>query len=139
VPVTLEWNDKAFQARLQRYIAQFPEQAEQAVFKVAARVLADTKVGWPVDTGFSRAAWVGPRRVGALEYQLSNSAPYAAVIEYGGYNLGPKTAPAGGETLPGRIYVNRGNYPRQRPAAPVRRALSKNYGVMGEELKKALR
>jgi hypothetical protein len=135
----LEWNDTAFRARLQRYIDAFPGQAEETVAKVALRVLADIKVGWPVLTGLSRASWLGPRKVAPLTYQLSNALIYSKIIEYGGYHLGPKTIPAGGETLPGNIMVQRGIFPRQRPAAPVRRALSKAYGVMGEELKKALR
>jgi hypothetical protein len=140
VPLELQWDDTAFRDRLNRYVAQFPAQAEQVVFKVGARVLADIKVGWPVDKGASRAGWLGPRQIAPLTYQLSNPFVYARVIEYGGYpSPGPKTAPAGGETLPGSIAVNRGNYPRQRPAAPVRRALSKNYGIMGAELAKALR
>jgi hypothetical protein len=137
--VAFTWDDTQFAARLQRYVNQFPGQAEETVAKVALRVLADIKIGWPVDTGASRAAWVGPRKVAPLAYQLSNAFVYAKVIEYGAFGLGPKTVPAGGETLPGSITVNRGIYARQRPAAPVRRALAKAYGVMGAELAKALR
>lgn len=137
--VTLEWNDAAFRERLARYVGTFPGQAEQAVFKVAARVLSDIKTGWPVQTGLSRAAWLGPRKIAPLTYQLSNPFPYARVIEYGGYKLpGPKTHIAGGEVLPGNIHVNRGVYPRQRPAGALRRALSKNYGKMSTELGKNL-
>jgi hypothetical protein len=135
----LTWDDAAFRARLNYYVAQFPADAERVVFKVATRVLADIQVGWPVDTGASRAAWIGPRQIAPLTYQLSNPFVYARVIEYGGYpSPGAKTAPAGGETLPGGIAINAGVYPRQRPAAPVRRALSKAYGVMGSELAKVL-
>jgi hypothetical protein len=140
MPIALQWDDTAFRGRLNRYVAQFPAEAEKVVFKVATRVLSDIKVGWPVDTGASRAGWVGPRQIAPLTYQLSNPFVYARVIEYGGYpSPGAKTAPAGGETLPGGIVVQSGIFPRQRPAAPVRRALSKNYGVMGAELAKGLR
>ncbi len=139
MPITLEWNDAAFRAWLNRYVQRYPQEAEQIVFKVAAEVLADTKVGWPVDTGASRAAWVGPRRIDTLTYQLSNPFRYASVIEYGGYRgVGPKTVATGGETLQGSITVNRGIYPRQRPAAPLRRALSKAYGRMSQALGEAL-
>lgn len=139
MPITLQWNDTAFRARLNGYVQRYPAQAEQIVFKVAAEVLADAKVGWPVDSGASRAGWIGPRRIDTLTYQLSNPFRYARVIEYGGYRgLGPKTVEAGGETLPGSITVNRGIYPRQRPAAPLRRALSKAYGRMTKALGEAL-
>jgi hypothetical protein len=137
--VSLTWDDTAFQARLQDYINVLPQDAEKILFRVAARVLADIKAGWPVDTGASRAGWIGPRKIAPLAYQLSNPFTYARVIEYGGYmGSGPKVGPAGGETLPGGVTVNRGLYPRQRPAAPVRRALAKAYGQITLELDKRL-
>jgi hypothetical protein len=133
--VTLEWNDRLFTQRLSAYAAQVGENAEQAVFEVAADVLADIRIGWPVDSGDSRRAWIGPRKIAPLTYQLSNPYPYARVIEYGGYpGVGPKTSRYGGSSLPGGIAINPGIYPIQRPAAPVRRALAKAYGQIGKRL-----
>lgn len=133
--LVLTWDDTQFRARLQDYVNIFPQDADKLVFKVAARILADIKRGWPVDSGASRAAWLGPTQVEPLAYKLTNPFVYSRVIEYGGYpSPGAKTAPAGGETLPGGVTINRGNYPRQKPAAPVRRALSKGYGQMTKEL-----
>ena len=86
----------------------------------------DIVIGWPVDTGVSRAAWQGPRKRGFAHYDLINNVVYSPVIEFGGYRgVGPKTAELGAELLPGGIQINGGIYPIQRPAAPVRRALSK--------------
>lgn len=122
-------------AALQRLITVTEHQADQVVAEVATAVLADIVDGWPVDSGVSRAAWWGPRKVGPAQYQLGNPTLYAATIEYGGYpGIGPKTEAGGGENLGHDIVTNRGIYPKQKPAAPVRRALAKHAGEISEKL-----
>lgn len=99
----------------------------------------DIVVGWPVDTGVSRAGWQGPFRRGYAHYEVVNNFVYAPVIEFGGYpGVGPKTANLGSELLPGGIQINGGIYPTQRPAAPVRRALSKRQLELTQALKQII-
>jgi hypothetical protein len=96
--------------------------------------------GWPVDTGASRAGWQGPTKVGEAQYRLRNDYDYAPTIEYGGYpGVGPKTEVVSAHVLPGGISVNAGIYPSQRPAAPVRRAISKRTVPFHEAIAKVLR
>lgn len=97
------------------------------VTRVEAGHLRDEIIkGWPVDTGASRAAWQGPTKVGHAHYRLRNDIDYAATIEYGGYpGVGPKTERIGAHVLPGGVEVGGGIFPKQKPAAPVRRAISK--------------
>lgn len=96
--------------------------------------------GWPVDTGASRAAWQGPTKVGEAHYRLRNDYDYAGVIEYGGYpGVGPKTERVGAHVLPGGVAVNGGIYPSQRPAAPVRQAISKRTFPLAESVAKVIR
>ena len=128
-----------FSARLAQFAAATGRDTEQVVFEVAAQVLGDTQAGWPVaeiDGGASRAAWWGPRRIGPLAVQIGNPLIYAKVIEYGGYpGVGPKTERFSGTRLTGSFPINPGVYPRQKPQAPLRRALSKTYGTMGKAIK----
>lgn len=100
----------------------------------------DIVEGWPVDTGASRAGWQGPTKVGHAHYRLRNDYDYAAVIEYGGYpGVGPKTERVGSHVLPGGVAVNGGIYPSQRPAAPVRRAISKRTLPLNDAVSRVLR
>lgn len=100
----------------------------------------DIVEGWPVDTGASRAGWQGPTKVGHAHYRLRNDYDYAAVIEYGGYpGVGPKTERVGSHVLPGGVAVNGGIYPSQRPAAPVRRAISKRTLPLNDAVARVLR
>ena len=100
----------------------------------------DIVQGWPVDTGASRAGWQGPTKVAHAHYRLRNDYDYAAVIEYGGYpGVGPKTERVGSHVLPGGVAVNGGIYPSQRPAAPVRQAISKRTLPLREQIAKAMR
>ena len=131
----IEWHLERFNAQLARLVQQMPAQADRVVFTVAQEVLSSIKRGWPVDTGVSRNAWIGPTKVAPAAYQLSNPYIYARVIEYGGYpGVGPKTERTGGETLPGGFDVNAGVYPVQVPHAPVRRALARHYGQIAQKL-----
>lgn len=106
----------------------------------AGHLRDDIVQGWPVDTGASRAGWQGPTKVGDAHYRLRNDYEYAPVIEYGGYRgVGPKTERVGSHVLPGGVEVNSGIYPSQRPAAPVRRAISKRTLPLREAIGKAIR
>ena len=101
--------------------------------QAATKWQADTVLGWPVDTGFSRASIEPPRRVSKGHWQFSITAAYAGVIEYGGYRgVGPKTAQQSGEQLGDDVTINPGIYPIQRPSAPLRRALVKTKREMRE-------
>ena len=129
-----------FNARIHRYVQASGRDADAAVLDVALNILDDTQSNWPVDSGESRASWIGPTRVGPGSYQLSNHTPQSPVIEYGAFRgLGPKTVQFGGATLPGGQQINAGIYSSQVPAAPLRRALSKNYLRMGQMLKAAMK
>jgi len=113
---------------------------DDVAMQEASEMRSEIIEGWPVDTGASRAAWQGPVKVGHAHYRLSNDYEYAPVIEYGGYpGVGPKTEQVGAHVLPGGIEVNRGIYPSQRPAAPVRRAISKRTLPFQEAVSKVLR
>ena len=66
--------------------------------------------------------------------------PYAGVIEFGGYpGVGPKTERVGGQQLAPGIEINDGIYPKQRPAAPVRRGLAKEQRAYIRGLRQILR
>ena len=106
----------------------------------AGRLRDDIIEGWPVDTGASRAGWQGPTKVGESHYRLQNDYEYAPTIEYGGYpGVGPKTEKVGSHVLPGGVAVNAGIYPSQRPAAPVRRAISKRSLPLREAIARGIR
>ena len=99
---------------------------DRIIQEQANLLMDDIKIGWPVDTGASRAAWQGPIRNEFAGYSLRNQIVYAAVIEFGGYRgVGPKTSEVGAFLLPGGIFVDGGIFSIQRPPAPVRQALSK--------------
>ena len=137
-PIELRYNLNRFSAGLSRFAQQYLREADRVVFEVATNVKADIQQGWPVDQGVSRAAWNGPVKIEPAHYQLTNPLPYSAVIEFGGYpGVGPKTEHVGGQTLPGGIQVDAGIFPTQVPAAPVRRALSKNRKEIPRKLAEA--
>ena len=125
---------------VQQYGNRRRQQADE-VARVEAGFFRDEIVkGWPVDTGASRAAWQGPTKVGHAHYRLSNLMDYAWVIEYGGYpGIGPKTERVGAHVLPGGIQVGGGIFPKQRPAAPLRRAISKRTVPLREAMAKVMR
>ena len=107
---------------------QFKNSVDQIVFEETGLLRDDVVVGWPVDRGVSRSGWSFPEKVGEAHYKISNPYLYSAVIEYGGYpGVGPKTERVGASVLEGGIQINAGIYPKQRPAAPVRRGLSKRW------------
>mgnify|MGYP001612339216 CR=1 FL=1 len=129
--VNITFDTARFNQRLQQFLNATTREAEKVVFEVAAKVLGDVQQSWPVDTGVSRAAWYGPRKMTPLAYQIGNPIRYATTIEYGGFGgPGPGTVRFGPATLPGNFVINQGNYSRKVPAAPLRRALSKNYGEL---------
>ena len=137
--VQFELDVARFNRRLTQFLATTTRDAEQVIFETAAQVLGDTQEGWPVaevDGGASRAAWWGPRKVAALAYQIGNPLIYSKVIEYGGYpGPGAKTERFSGTRLAGGFTINPGVFPRQKPQAPLRRALAKNYGELGKAIK----
>jgi hypothetical protein len=114
---------------IEKFSRRVRAKADQRMQVEAQEFRSDIQDGWPIATPISRgsrAAWVGPFKVAEGHYRLINPFPYAGVIEYGGYpSPGPKTAQQGGQMLPGGIQIGGGVYPTQRPAAPVRQAMSK--------------
>ena len=114
-----------FERVVRRYIRAMDAEVDAFVGTAAARLRRNVQHGWPVDSGLSRAAWDGPTRVGVAAYRIANHSPYAGVIEFGGYpGVGPKTQRIGGRPLGAGLEINDGIYPKQRPAAPVRRGLA---------------
>lgn len=139
--VSIDLDVQRFNRALTQFVQQVGGDVDRIVYAVATQVLSDTKDGWPVDTGHSKSEWWGPHRAGPGHFQIGNPVTYARVIEYGGYRaVGPRTVRMGGSTLPGGFTIPAGIYPRQRPAAPLRRALAKAYGDMttkaGESMRK---
>ena len=111
---------------IEAYARKVNADLDREFLRQATLLRNDIVIGWPVDTGVSRAAWQGPIKEGFAQYSLRNNVVYSPVIEYGGYRgVGAKTAELGAQFLPGGIQINGGIYPTQRPAAPVRQALSK--------------
>ena len=129
-----------FNARLAAFVQRVGADVDRVVYKVATDVLRDTVQGWPVDTGHSRAAWWGPRRIGPSAFQIGNPTRYARVLEWGLYRgVGPRTVRVSGTRFPGGFQVTPGIYSKQKPAAPLRRALAKNYGEMTKQLQANMR
>lgn len=125
---------------VQAYGNKVVSQMDNIARSEAGLLRDDIVEGWPVDTESSRAAWQGPTKVGHAHYRLQNHYDYAAVIEYGGYpGVGPKTERVGSHVLPGGVEVNDGIYPSQRPAAPVRRAISKRTLPLNDAVSRVLR
>lgn len=117
---------KGLAGLLQAYQVQVKGDADEVARQQIGEMRSDIIRGWPIDTTASRGAWQGPTKIGEAHYQLRNDYPYAATIEYGGYpGVGPKTEQLGAQVLPGGIEINGGIYPTQKPAAPVRQAISK--------------
>lgn len=113
-------------ALIRSYAAQVEQSVDEVTREQTSKLRDDIIQGWPVDTTASRAAWQGPIKIADGHYELRNEIPYTVVIEYGGYpGVGPKTARQSAQALPGGVEINGGIYPTQRPAAPVRQALSK--------------
>lgn len=137
---------------LKSLIAAYGHRVVSQVDDVARMQTADMRddivQGWPVgdrdgsrdEIAHSRDAWEGPIKVGHAHYRLTNPYVYAPVIEYGGYpGVGPKTERVGAQVLPGGIAVNGGIYPSQRPAAPVRQAMSRRVLPLNQSLANVMR
>lgn len=127
-----------------RLIAEYAREVKDDINTVLGEVMtewqAETIRGWPVDKGYSRSTISTPRNEGQGVWSFSVTAEYAGVIEYGGYRVvGPKTHQVGAQVLPGGIAVNGGIYPTQRPAAPVRRGMSKVKSQIGSILASKVR
>ena len=138
--IDFTFDTKDYASRIMTYARRLNRDLEQVQEGFAANVLRDTKVGWPVDTGASKAAWQGPTRLFPFAYEIRNPAPYARVIEFGGYpGVGPKTLQVSGTRLPYGIETESGIVPKQRPAWPVRRALSRNFGLYIRRIRHAER
>ena len=136
--IRFELDVARFNRRLTQFVTASERDARQIVYETALDVLSDTVAGWPVapQSGISRASWWGPRAVGSSAFQIGNPWRYSLVIEFGGYRgVGPKTRRFGPSVLPGSFAINQGIYPRQKPAAPLRRSLAKHYGDMVVKLK----
>jgi hypothetical protein len=117
---------------MEKFSKRIKDRSDQSLAKEAQVFREEIIAGWPVGTGGgvdtvrSRDAWSLPSKTGEGVYRLVNRMPYAATIEYGGYpNPGPKTERQGSRILPGGIEVDGGVFPTQKPAAPVRQAMSK--------------
>lgn len=128
--MSLNVNANVQTGALAKAIGSFEDRVESnfddELRKEAGLIRDDIIKGWPVDSYASRGGWQGPLKI-VGGYELRNDYPYAPTIEYGTYpGVGPKTVEVGSTTLPGGIEVNAGIYPSQRPAAPVRQALSKS-------------
>ena len=131
---------KRLSGLLLNYAEKTQAEVDRVMFRQAAELKTAIQIGWPVDTGRSRAAWEGPIKRGYADYELLNSISYAPIIEYGGYpRTGPKTAEFGGTELDGGVGINAGIYPTQVPQAPARRALAAKIVEIKSELAKVLK
>ncbi len=122
---------------LVQYAQKTTKSLDRVVFEQASQLKADIQIDWPVDTGYSRAAWQGPTKLGEAYYELRNPVVYAAVLEYGSYRgIGPKTVKVSGQRTGQGIALNAGIYSRQS-IAPMRRALSERMTILKSEILKA--
>lgn len=98
---------------------------DQELAAGASRIESELDRTWPRDTGYS----IGRFKLSKIQrghYRLTNDAPYSNVIEFGGYpGVGPKTVRVGAVQLAPGVRINAGIYPKQKPAAPVRRAMAR--------------
>jgi hypothetical protein len=112
--------------------------ANQKAKVVAQFVVNETRDGWPVaaiNSKNSKGTISQPLQVEIGTWRFTVAAPYASIIEYGGYRgVGPKTSQRSPELLPGGLAINGGIYPTQVPSAPLRRAMSKGAIKMHEEV-----
>lgn len=117
---------KSLMARiLDKFRRHVEDKTDETLGQLAYQWQRETAIGWPVDTGFSRASIETPTRVAPGRWTFRVTADYARVIEYGGYRgVGPKTQRLGPEQLDGGIEINEGIYAIQRPSAPLRRAMN---------------
>ena len=123
--IQFDLNEGDITASLNRFLRLVERDLETVLDRMSLLLLREVQLGWPVDSGVSRAAWtLGHAR--QLIREIVNTSAYARVIEFGGYpGVGPKTVQRGAEQLPGEISIGAGIFPSQRPSAPLRRALAK--------------
>lgn len=83
----------------------------------------------PVDTRALQRSWGTVMTGGDEDHpwaSVANSAPYAPILEYGGYRgVGPRTVRLGGGDLGAGFQAGAGIYSRQAPLGWVRKALAR--------------
>lgn len=124
--ITMTATAARFTSRLQGFARRMADDGSKATYAQAQALRTELVSTSPVDTGSLRDHW-GPVSPGAspMAWQVSNSAPYAAILEYGGYRgIGPKTVGLGGGSLGEGFVADGGIYSRQAPLGFVRRALA---------------
>ena len=115
-----------FASRLQGFARRMADDGSKAVQAQAVALRAELVATSPVDTGYLRAHW-SPVTPGSspLAWKVQNSAPYAPILEYGGYRgIGLKTVGLAGGSLGAGFVAGAGIYSRQAPLGFVRRALA---------------
>jgi hypothetical protein len=137
--ITFTLDITPFERRLQGAAQAVIDAGAGVVEATAKDVWSDVMRTSPVDTGALRRSWSVPRPHGSpLRWSFGSDAPYAAVLEYGGYrHVGPKTVASSGD--PGEDFVaSPGIYSRQAPLGFVRRALAGNRAVFRRRLQAML-
>lgn len=83
--VTVEYDDRAFQAALERELARLVVTTERKVFALALKVQRNARLACPVDTGRLRASIsVTEGRDGRGYFvDIGTNVDYAAFVEYG--------------------------------------------------------
>lgn len=110
---------------IQSYYQRVRQAIDADIQAQAGLMRDDIVTDMPVDTGALRASIQGPNKIADGHYQVVVGAPYAWVVEHGGYpGVGPKTVKIGDFILEEGIAVEGGIFPSQKPAAPVRRAIA---------------
>ena len=126
ISITMTATAARFASRLQGFARRMADDGSKAVQVQAVALRAELVATSPVDTGYLRAHW-SPVTPGSspLVWKIQNSAPYAPILEYGGYRgIGPKTVGLGGGSLGEGFVAGAGIYSRQAPLGFVRRALA---------------
>lgn len=131
--VQFDIDTRSFTQAMRRFAERSELGGERVLRMTALSVQTDVTDHWPRDTGQSAGKWQ-VRRLSREEYELRNRAPYAVTIEFGGYpGVGPKTVRLGPQRLAEGIVTNAGIYPKQKPAAPLRRALARHQRMFEGE------
>lgn len=114
----------AFTGRLTQFLAQTPAETDTIVRTETEDLLGYLRRTAAVDTGAYRASWGSPEARGPQAYAVTNTQPYAVVLEYGGYRgVGPRTVRLGARDLGEGFVAGSGIYSTQEPHGHVRKGL----------------
>jgi hypothetical protein len=144
VILTLDMTTAAtqFAQDMQRFVQQVRANATTAVHAQMAATRAVLVSTSPVDTGALQGQWGAVQDDSSgdvIAASVENTAPYATILEYGGYRgVGPRTVQLGGGDLGAGFVAGGGIYSRQAPLGWVRRGLAQARAPYRQRLLQAV-